>query len=70
MNLKGATPGERYIIKEIRTDDDELRAFLMRLGCYSDEPITLISKKKSGCVVSIKDGRYSFDNLLAEAVIV
>ena len=70
MNLLGAQIGEEYIIKEIQTDDEELKAFLFTLGCYSGEPITVISRLKSGCVVSIKDGRYNIDNLLAEAIIV
>ena len=70
MNLIRAQIGEEYIIKEIQTEDEELEAFLFTLGCYSGEPITVISRLKSGCVVSIKDGRYNIDNLLAEAIIV
>lgn len=70
MNLVDAQAGEEYIIKEIQTDDEELNAFLFSLGCYSGEPITVISHLKGGCVVSIKDGRYNIDNLLAEAIIV
>ncbi len=68
MNLLEADVGKTYTIKEINTDDDEMTAFLFRLGCYSGEPVTLISKKKKSCVVAIKDGRYSFDKLLASAV--
>ena len=67
MNLSEATIGETYIVKEIRTDDEELESFLFRLGCYSGEPITVISHLKGGCVVSIKDGRYNIDNGIAEA---
>ena len=70
MNLKNAQTGIEYIIKEILTDDEELDAFLFSLGCYSGEPITVVSKLKSSCVVSIKDGRYNIDNQLAEAIIV
>ncbi len=70
MNLLDAQIGEEYIIKEILTDDEEMDAFLFRLGCYSGEPITVVSRKKGGCVVSIKDGRYNIDNLLAEAIVV
>ena len=70
MNLFAVQIGQEYIIKEIQTDDEELEAFLFTLGCYSGEPITVISRLKSGCVVSIKDGRYNIDNLLAEAIIV
>ena len=70
MNLTVAELGKEYIIKDIRTDDEELDAFLFSLGCYSGEPITVISHKKGGCVVSIKDARYNIDSQLAEAIII
>lgn len=70
MNLLDAQAGEEYIIKEIQTDDEELNAFLFSLGCYSGEPITVISHLKGGCVVSIKDGRYNIDKQLASAIII
>lgn len=70
MNLTEAEIGEEYIIKEIDTDDEEMDGFLFTLGCYSGEPITVISRKRGSCVVSIKDGRYNIDNQLAEAIIV
>ncbi len=70
MNLAEAQIGEEYLIKEIQTDDEELNAFLFSLGCYSGEPITVISHLRGGCVVSIKDGRYNIDNQLAEAIII
>lgn len=70
MNLLEGKAGEEYIIRDIQTDDEELNAFLFSLGCYSGEPITMISKKKNSCVVSIKDGRYNIDNFLAEAILV
>ena len=68
MNLTNAQEGKEYIIKNIMTDDEEMDAFLFSLGCYSGEPITVVSHKKSGCVVSIKDGRYTIDNQLAAAI--
>ena len=57
MNLTSATEGKEYIVRNIVTEDEELNAFLFSLGCYSGEPITVISHLKGGCVVSIKDGR-------------
>ena len=69
MTLKDAIEGKEYIIRQIETDDEELDAFLFSLGCYSGEPITLVSRTTSTCVVSIKDARYSIDNQLAEAVV-
>lgn len=70
MNLKSAAEGKEYIIDRIDTDDEEMDAFLFSLGCYSGEPITVISQLKGGCVVSIKDGRYNIDYQLAEAIII
>lgn len=70
MRLNETVEGKEYIIKQIETDDEELNAFLFSLGCYSGETITVVARRKSGCTVSIKDGRYNIDNQLAEAIIV
>ena len=68
MNLTDAQVGEEYIVKDIIDNDDELRSFLFSLGCYSGETITVISHKKRGCVVSIKDARYNIDIDLAKVI--
>ncbi len=68
MNLTKAKPGVEYIIKDIVTDDPDLDAFLFSLGCYAGEPITVVSKLFGGCVVAVKDGRYSLDKQLASAI--
>ena len=68
MNLSEAVAGEEYIIKDIVTNDEELNAFLFSLGCYSGEPITVISHKKGGCIISVKDARYNIDKELAKAI--
>jgi len=70
MNLSEAIEGVEYIIKQIETDDEELDAFLFSLGCYSGEPITVVSHIKGGSIVSIKDGRYTIDSELAKAITV
>ncbi len=70
MNLTQAQEGQEYIIKDIVTDDEELNAFLFTLGCYSGEPITVVAHKRGGCVVSIKDGRYTIDTQLMEAILI
>ena len=58
------------MVKSIETDDEELDAFLFSLGCYSGEPITVNSHLKGGCVVTIKNGRYTLDKNLASAILV
>lgn len=70
MTLLDAETGKEYMIRDIDTDDEELNAFLFSLGCYSGEPITVVSRKRSNCVVAIKDGRYNIDNQLAEAILI
>ena len=70
MNLNDAVIGQTYTIKEIQTDDEDLELFLFRLGCYSGEPITVVSRLRSGCVVSIKDGRYNIDDGIAESILI
>ena len=68
MTLLDAQLGQEYIVENIATEDEELNAFLFSLGCYSGEPVTVISRRRNGCVISIKDGRYSIDKQLAGAI--
>ena len=68
MTLKDAELGTEYTIKNIVTDDEELDSFLFSLGCYSGEAITVVARRRGGCVVSIKDARYNIDYQLAEAI--
>ena len=68
MNLSTATVKKEYTIDSVSIEDKELNAFLFSLGCYSGEPITLIKQSKHGCIISLKDARYSIDNRLANAI--
>ena len=68
MNLMNANDGLEYIVKEILTDDEELNSFLFSLGCYRGEPITVISRNRSNCIISVKEGRYNIDSHLARAI--
>ena len=70
MNLMNAAEGKEWIIRDINTQDEDLNAFLFSLGCYTGEPVTVISRKRNSCVVSIKDGRYNMDHQLASAILV
>ena len=70
MNLFEVEEGKEYIIREVNTNDEELNSFLFSLGCYVGPPITVVSRRRSGCVVSIKDGRYNIDKELARAIVV
>lgn len=68
MTLFDANVGTEYIVKNINAVDEELISFLFTLGCYSGEPITVISRKKRNMVLAIKDGRYNIDSALAEMI--
>ena len=68
MTLLHAQEGKEYIVQQVDTADAELNAFLFSLGCYSGEPITMVARRKRNMTVSIKDGRYSIDNPLANAI--
>jgi len=70
MNLTNAQEGKEYTIQRIETADEDVDAFLFSLGCYSGEPITVVSHLKGSCVVSIKDGRYNIDNQLAASILI
>ena len=68
MNLTNAELRKEYMIADIATEDEELDAFLFSLGCFAGEPITVILHRKRICIVAIKDGRYSIDENLANAI--
>ena len=65
-----AEEGKQYTIARIKTEDEELDSFLFSLGCYSGEPITVISRRRLSCTIAVKDGRYSIDNQLAAAIVI
>ena len=68
MTLLNAELGREYLIRALQTDDEEMDSFLFTLGCYAGEPITVISRRRGTCVVSIKDGRYTIGDELAECI--
>ena len=63
-----AEEGKQYTIARIETQDPELDSFLFSLGCYSGEPITVISRRRGSWTIAVKDGRYSIDFSLAAAI--
>lgn len=69
-NLSKAKVNVEYTIKDIKTDDEEMKNFLFTLGCYEGEKVTIISLLGENYVISVKDARYSIDLELAKAIIV
>ena len=70
MDLTKVPEGQEFIIQRIETDDEDLNSFLFSLGCYTGEPITVVSRRRGSCTIAVKDGRYSIDSELAAAIIV
>lgn len=70
MNLAEGTAGTQYKVLSLDTQDPELEDFLLTLGCYQGEEITLVSKVSKSYVVAIRDGRYNIDEDLASAILV
>ena len=70
MNLTEVLEGKEYIIENVEIEDEGLNSFLFSLGCYSGEPITVVSRRRGSCTVSIKDARYHIDKHLAQAITV
>ena len=68
MRLTEAQIGSEYTIERVVTDDEDLDAFLFSLGCYAGEPITVINHLRGGCIIAVKNGRYTIDKELASAI--
>lgn len=69
-NLTFAKVDETFLIKGIRTDDEEMKKFLFTLGCYEGEEVTVISLLADNYIVHIKGARYSIDRELAKTILI
>ncbi|MFY9617978.1 MAG: ferrous iron transport protein A [Arcanobacterium sp.] len=69
-NLTQVAIGETRIITDLDTRDEAVNDFLLRLGCYRGERITLLNRTKHMCTVVIKNSRYSIDTAIARSIIV
>lgn len=70
MDLMTAVLGREYTVRDVTADDADMVSFLFSLGCFSGEPITVISRRRSSCTVAIKDARYHIDRRLAQSILV
>ena len=70
MTLLDACEGREYTVVKLETEDEELESFLFSLGCYTGEPVTVVTRRRRNLTVSIKDGRYNIDAQLAGAIVV
>ena len=70
MNLAQGRINVEYTIKDIHTNDEEIKDFLFTLGCYEGETVTVISILAENYIITVKDARYSIDRDLAEVIII
>ncbi len=70
MNLLEVPIGVEQTVDAVSTSDEGLKAFLFTLGCYSGEPVTVVLRRRSGCIISVKGARYSIDANLARSITV
>jgi Fe2+ transport system protein FeoA len=68
MNLSECESSRTYTIDNIEAKEEGMKEFLLTLGCFPGEDITILSKVSSNLVVNIKNGRYSIDENLASAI--
>ena len=70
MKLVDAKEGESYTVTEIATGDAELDAFLLTLGCYAGEQVTLLRRRRGVLIVLIKGAKYCIDTRLGGVITV
>ena len=68
--LISAEIGREYFIKGVADVEPDLEKFLLSLGCYKGQLITVGSKRRNIFNVTIKDARYAIDEDLASAIII
>ena len=70
MSLYEAPEGVKCTVLSVNTEDKELVSFLFTLGLYSGECITLVKKRRSGCIINVNGARYSIDKNLACGILI
>ena len=69
MTLAQGTINKRYQIKDVNSDDS-IKDFLLTLGCFAGEDVTIITKLSSNLIINVKDAKYSIDENLAKTIII
>jgi ferrous iron transport protein A len=67
MLLSKAKIGQTFNIKQVE-GKEKTKKFLLTLGCFEGEEITLISKLAGNYVVNIRDSRYALDENMAKSI--
>jgi ferrous iron transport protein A len=69
MFLTDAKIGQTVKVKRIE-GQEKVKNFLVSLGCFAGEPITLISILSGNYIVNIKDSRYAIEKKIAKSILV
>lgn len=67
MNITKAKIGSTYEVARIE-GREKVQRFLLSLGCYPGERVTLVNILAGNYIVNIKDSRFALDQETAEAV--
>lgn len=67
MVLARAKVGHKSHIKRV-CGTEKIKKFLLSLGCYEGEEITLVSMLAGNYVINIKDSRYAIDKKMANYI--
>lgn len=68
MNLSKAQLGVTYRIECVQAKLKTVE-YLLTLGCFEGEQLTLVSKLSGNYVVSLKDSRYAIDEEMAKDIV-
>ncbi|PAB60517.1 ferrous iron transport protein A [Anaeromicrobium sediminis] len=68
MVLTEAKIGQTFKVKRVE-GKEKTKKFLLTLGCFEGEQITLISKLSGNFVVNIKDSRYAIEPNIAKIIV-
>ncbi len=69
-NLALAKVGNEYTVKSICTDDTEMEDFLLTLGCYEGQKLTLVSVLSENYIIAIESARYTINQTLAQTILI
>nr|WP_295969983.1 FeoA family protein [uncultured Bacillus sp.] len=69
MDLTDAKVGQTVTVKAIE-GKEKVKKFLISLGCFEGEQITLISILAGNYIINIKDSRYALEKKIAKTILI
>lgn len=69
LDLTDAKVGQTVTVKAIE-GKEKVKKFLISLGCFEGEQITLISILAGNYIINIKDSRYALEKKIAKTILI